>query len=222
MFLVWLRRVTRGHSRVLQVGPIFHFRTIRQTLSDVRRCRRNREAARAYRRVSTSTEGPTTRLSAFPQQYSGIPRCAEVHLRYDPRRSQSTLPGWGLVSRRRGARHSGQRAPVPAISSTHTGPYQISEPCQASLQPLPECLRLEARCGSASVIGGECTRRTPGEEIDVDAERQGEQSLHDPPCQAWVVLTRCSSKAHLALEVGEHRLDHQPDAGLRERLDVRL
>jgi Phage integrase family len=63
--------------------------------------------------------------------------------------------------------------------------------------------------GLASVVGGECAWWAAGVEVEVHVECQGEQSLHDPLCEAGVGLGEMFLQAHSALEVGEHRLDHQ-------------
>jgi hypothetical protein len=68
--------------------------------------------------------------------------------------------------------------------------------------------------GSSSVVGGEGAWWAAEEGAEVDAEGEGEEALGDAGDEAGERLGEVSLEAHLAFEVGEHRLDHEPDAGL--------
>ena len=67
--------------------------------------------------------------------------------------------------------------------------------------------------GSASVVGDECSWWAAGEGVEEHAEREREQALGDPLCEAGGSLGEVVFEAHLAFEVGDRRLDHEPDAG---------
>jgi len=70
--------------------------------------------------------------------------------------------------------------------------------------------------GLSSVVGGECAGWAAGELVDVHGEGQREESLGDALCEPREGLGEVGLHPHLALERGEHRLDHEPDAGLRD------
>lgn len=67
--------------------------------------------------------------------------------------------------------------------------------------------------GSSSVVGGECAWCSAGEDVEVDPERQGEESLRDPCDEPGQGFGEVILEIHLALEGREHRFDHQPGAG---------
>jgi hypothetical protein len=68
--------------------------------------------------------------------------------------------------------------------------------------------------GLAAVIGDERSRRAAGEQVAVDAEREREQALGDSLDEAGNGFGEVFAEPHLALEVGEYRLDDKPDACL--------
>ena len=68
--------------------------------------------------------------------------------------------------------------------------------------------------GSAAVVGDERSRWASAEQVDEDGEREREQALGDRLGEAGEGLGEVVVEAHLALEVGEHGLDDEPDAGL--------
>jgi hypothetical protein len=70
--------------------------------------------------------------------------------------------------------------------------------------------------GSAAVIGDERACGAAGEQVDEHAEREREQPLHDPLGEAGKGLGEVILEAHLALVIGEDRLDDEPDACLCE------
>lgn len=70
--------------------------------------------------------------------------------------------------------------------------------------------------GSAAVIGDERSWGSTGEQVDEDAEREGEQALGDPLDEPGEGLGEVIVEAHLALEVGKAGFDDEPDARLGE------
>ena len=69
---------------------------------------------------------------------------------------------------------------------------------------------------STPVIGDERPRRPAGEQIAEHPQGEGEQALRDPLDQPADGLGEMVIEPHLALEVGEHRLDDEADPCLLE------
>ena len=65
----------------------------------------------------------------------------------------------------------------------------------------------------ASVVGGERAWWAAELDVEVDAEGEGEQALNDSLGESGGGFGEVVFEAHLAFEVGEQRLDHEPDAG---------
>jgi len=68
--------------------------------------------------------------------------------------------------------------------------------------------------GLSAVVGGEGAGWAAGEEVEVHAERESEESLGDALHEPGECLGEVLFQAHLALEVGEDALDHETDACL--------
>ena len=67
--------------------------------------------------------------------------------------------------------------------------------------------------GSAAVIGDEAAGWASGEGVEEHADGEREQSLGDPLHEPGGCLCEVLLEPHLALEVGDRRLDHEAQAG---------
>ncbi len=67
---------------------------------------------------------------------------------------------------------------------------------------------------SATVIGDQAAQRPAKLGVDEHSKRQGEKALSDALQETTERLGQMLFEAHLALQVGEHRLDHQSNRGL--------
>ncbi len=92
---------------------------------------------------------PTTCIRPFPSNTKEYPRCAEAHLGYHVLHPNRLHTGWGLVSRRRDARLSGQSCPGAGTSpggQGHTGLTRSSNRVKrVRCEHLKNCLRLTLR-----------------------------------------------------------------------------
>jgi hypothetical protein len=70
--------------------------------------------------------------------------------------------------------------------------------------------------GSAAVIGDERSRRSPGKEVAVHTQGEGEQALGDALCEPTDGLGEVVAESDLAFEVREHGLDRESDPRLLE------
>ena len=66
--------------------------------------------------------------------------------------------------------------------------------------------------GSAPVIGNERSGWTAGERVQEHADRQRDEALDDPLRETGRRPRQVPLETHLALEVGDGRHDHQPQA----------
>jgi hypothetical protein len=68
--------------------------------------------------------------------------------------------------------------------------------------------------GLAAVVGGECSGWAAGEVVDEHGEGESEESLGDALGESGEGLGEMGLHSHLALQGGEHGLDHEADSGL--------